>query len=174
MKLIDLEMGFTAIVDDSDYERLKGYRYHLRGYCGKFYAFRKYRENGKDTNMSLHNDVLELPKLPGKLCIDHINGNSLDCRKSNLRVVTRSQNNQSCGPRRISSSKYKGVCYQSSEVHRRRPWRARITVDGEAISRYFEDEYSAVRCYNMMAVRHFGKFAYLNEWDGPTRKEDDE
>lgn len=46
----------------------------------------------------LHQAVMELkgdkPQTPDHCIIDHRNGNSMDCRKSNIRWVTRSQNNQ--------------------------------------------------------------------------------
>ena len=34
----------------------------------------------------------------------------------------------------------------------------------------FEDEYAAVKAYNVAAYRMMGKYAYLNKWEGATRR----
>ena len=121
--------------------------------------------------ISLHYDVLQVPNLYPKLCIDHINGDTLDCRKSNLQVVTLSQNSRKCLPRKGGTSKYKGVCYQVGKAKRRRPWRMSIKLNEKTIYRYFVDEYSAMLAYNIMALCLYSPFAYFNRWDGPTDKE---
>lgn len=53
--------------------------------------------------------------------IDHINGNKLDNRFSNLRLATRSQNASNTSRRRTNSSGYKGV------VKYKNKWKAQIT-----------------------------------------------
>ena len=37
---------------------------------------------------------------------------------------------------------------------------------------FFKREYEAVAAYNRAAYKLYGPYAYLNEWEGPTRVED--
>jgi hypothetical protein len=38
---------------------------------------------------------------------------------------------------------------------------------------FFKKEYDAVQEYNRAAYKLYGQFAYLNYWDGPTKKEEE-
>ena len=89
--------------------------------------------------------------------VDHINGNSLDNRRCNLRLCTRQQNNGNQRPRRHSSI-YKGVYW--NKEHQK--WQAKITVNYRNIDlgRY-KDEEAAAEAYAKAARRHFGEFACL-------------
>jgi len=68
---------------------------------------------------------------PTDKMVDHINGNTLDNRKANLRNVTGKENqqNRSKGAQRNSKSGIRGVCW----VGQRNKWRADIKVDGKRI-----------------------------------------
>ena len=94
--------------------------------------------------------------------VDHINGNGLDNRKQNLRLVTRSQNAQnSCGRPDHRRSRYKGVSFCTR--CRSRPWRAVIHINGKQIHLgYFAIEEDAALAYNLAAQTHQGEFAFLN------------
>src|SRR3990167_9459857 len=69
----------------------------------------------------LHRLVTNAPK---GLDVDHINGNKLDNRKANLRIVTRSQNLHNRHDR-----PFHGVAWRKDK----KKWRARITVSGREI-----------------------------------------
>ena len=58
--------------------------------------------------------------------VDHINGNKIDNRRSNLRLATRSQNSMNTSLRLDSTSGVKGVHYDKS----RGKWMAYIKRDG--------------------------------------------
>lgn len=79
-------------VDPEIYEQLKNRRYsvHSGGY-----AYRWQRtKNGREMRY-LHREVMELAgQKPGRMCVDHINGDKLDNRLHNLRLVTREENAQ--------------------------------------------------------------------------------
>lgn len=70
--------GLEAIVDEDDYERFKDKKWHL--------SVGRYAANGHDY---LHRLVLNAPK--GEV-VDHLNHNTLDCRKKNLRIVSQAEN----------------------------------------------------------------------------------
>ena len=91
MKEIPLSKGFVALVDDEDYEFLSQWKWHvnIRG-TNKYAQSRKYiRGVGNDKMVKMHRLVMK-PKNGED--VDHINGNSLDNRKQNLRLCSRGQN----------------------------------------------------------------------------------
>jgi hypothetical protein len=91
--------------------------------------------------------------------VDHINGNGLDNRKSNLRICTHQQNCENSRKRKKSFSKYKGVYWSKNA----KKWVAQITIDGKSKHLgYFELEEDAAAAYDKAAVKYFGEFACLN------------
>lgn len=103
----------------------------------------------------LHRLILEAPK---NLSVDHINGNGMDNRRSNLRLCTTQQNSFNTKKRANCSSKYKGV-YK----HQSGKWIANIRINGDkkAIGQ-FDNEEDAARAYDNEARKIQGSFAVLN------------
>jgi hypothetical protein len=90
--------------------------------------------------------------------VDHINGDRLDNRRSNLRVANQSQNLANQRKTR-GASRYKGVDWHE----RHQLWRARIQKDGKRrLLGWFASEDEAGVAYNEAAVRLFGEYARLN------------
>lgn len=95
--------------------------------------------------------------------VDHVNRNTFDNRKSNLRLTTRSLNQ--ANSRRVSNkSKYKGVMVE--DRYRTVKYRAQISYRG---AQYHgptrTSEVEAAMDYNLLAIKHFGEFALLNVID---------
>ena len=84
MKYIPLTQGKQAIVDDEDFERVNQWKwcFHKGNNEKNAYAFRF-------NSIRMHRFILNVPK---GLHVDHINGDTLDNRKSNLRMCTNSEN----------------------------------------------------------------------------------
>ena len=98
-----------ALVDDEDYERIVETK-DKRGKPKKWYCHNNntssdYAMSGNRRD-SIHRLVMGNPK---EMDVDHINGDTLDNRKENLRVCTRSQNSQNKRLNSHSQSGYKGV-----------------------------------------------------------------
>jgi len=85
---IPLTNGKVAIVDESDYENLIKHLWCVTKNRNTYYVHRT--SYGKIETM--HHAIMGVPEKG--LMIDHINGNGLDNRKCNLRVVTNRENCQ--------------------------------------------------------------------------------
>jgi hypothetical protein len=91
-----------------------------------------------------------------RMVCDHVNGDTLDNRRSNLRVCTQSENAKNIHTV-YGMIDYKGV-YKDG-----RTYRAMIRVNGKRISLgNFQSPELAATAYNLAAVKHFGRFAQLN------------
>src|SRR5206468_807565 len=80
--------------------------------------------NGKPIRLYLHR--LIIGAVPRGLTVDHVNGDVLDNRRANLRIVTHSQNHvnrhrQACN----NTSDVRGVTWQG-KVNPARPWCAQL------------------------------------------------
>lgn len=165
MKRIPLANGGAALVDDEDFERLNVYRWKLHtSPSGKEYAVRNRlaRERGMSVFLRMHQMVI------GGRGVDHRNGNTLDNRRSNLRIATDAQNQQN---RRTITNKhgFKGVAYHGYTQNngkrwiRRKPWKAEIQVDQKRIHLgHFLSAEEAAAAYDRAAVLQFGEFAATN------------
>jgi hypothetical protein len=88
--------------------------------------------------------------------IDHINGDKIDNRYSNLRLATPSQNQANKGMRSDNTSGVKGVTWDKS----RGKWLASIHKDGERIplGRY-NDINDAAEAYRAASIEYFAEFS---------------
>jgi hypothetical protein len=87
---------------------------------------------------------------------DHINGDTLDNRRDNLRVATNSQNQMNKGVQPNTTSNLKGVHWISAKKR----WRALITLEGkQTYLGLFKTEEEAHAAYCEAARRIFGEFA---------------
>lgn len=153
MKEIPLTKGYVAIVDDADFDFLSQWKWHVNVGPKHVYAMRNSKpENGKRHHIIMHR---VLCPADSSFDIDHINGNSLDNRRENLRVATRTQNMWNRSPNAKGKSKYKGVMWHKQH----QKWLAAIQVNKK---RYhiglFLDEEEAGRAYAKRAAELFGEF----------------
>lgn len=112
MKRLSLSQGKFALVYDRDFKWLSQWKWSASRMVSTagveyFYACRSEMRDGKPTKIYLHRAIMGDPK--GKI-VDHHNRDTLDCRRSNLRVCTQKQNTlNKVGSRARVTSQYKGV-----------------------------------------------------------------
>lgn len=154
--------GLRALVDEDDYEFLSQWRWHL---SKEGYARRTTRKHelvgGRSQAVFLHRVVLGIPIGAGKdeFQVDHINCDTLDNRKANLRVVSGSQNQWNKRSRVGSASRFKGVTLISKTGR----WQASIKTNGQSrwLGNYIREE-DAARAYNEAASELWGEYARPN------------
>ena len=94
--------------------------------------------------------------------VDHINGNRLDNRRSNLRPATRSQNAANQARRSDNRSGFKGVGYASRQAGSKK-WRARVHRNGKQVwVAYFATPEEAAKAYDAKASEVHGEFCRPN------------
>lgn len=146
---------FNVEIDDSDEEKVSNYKWSVNLDNGNFYAGSRINKK----RIRLHRFLLSLEN--PEIFVDHADGNTLNNKRSNLRVVTKSQNNCNRISMRKSLSKYKGVSFDKS----RGKWQSHIkdTATGKHmfIGR-FVNEIDAARAYNEKAIVIHGEYAKIN------------
>lgn len=156
MKIIKLTQNKHTIVDDEDYEYLKEYKWRYNN----GYAVRASPrdENGKQISFRMHRVIFGLTSKD--VWVDHINGNGLDNRKCNLRIVNRQQNQMNRKKRKKGSSEYKGVTFYKNQ----NKWVATIYLKNKRIHLgYFKKEIEAAIAYNEAALIYHKEYARLNK-----------
>jgi hypothetical protein len=117
-----------AQVDGQDVDHMSKFRWslHNRGYA---------ITGGGNSKVLMHRLILGLANEPGQgrgsgarqLQADHINGDKLDNRRANLRVVTNQENHQNRQTSVGRTSKYRGV-YRHGKTGK---WHARVKTGGK-------------------------------------------
>lgn len=162
MKTIKLSTGQTTIVDDDDYLKFSKYKWGTISNKTHTYVARGTRKKGQRyRKILLHREILKAPK---NKMVDHINQNTLDNRKENLRLANRANNLQNSKVRSDSQSVYKGVSKKISKIGTVSfVARIQISVNKRLFLGYFKQEIDAAKAYNEAAIKYFGKFAKLNK-----------
>lgn len=138
--------GKEFYFDLEDYDLIKNYYWMSNNY-GYVYA------HNNDTTVSMHRLVINCPS---DMVVDHINGNKLDNRKSNLRVCTIAENVR----HRVSSSNNDsgnlGVFFDK----RINKWCSKLFYNGK--NYYlgsFETKEQAIDARRHAEIKYFGEFA---------------
>lgn len=160
MKKIELTNGMYALVDDEDYEWLNRWSWYVCTAPRTFYAQRTTAVGGKHAVPRMHREILQ--PTDSKIWVDHINGNGLDNRRSNLRKCTQSQNLANSSKYSNNTSGFKGV-FTNKRCVGQNKWRAQIRHENKAIHiGSFHNVREAARAYDKVAIELFREFARPN------------
>jgi hypothetical protein len=160
MREIELTRGLKTIVDNDDYELLGKFRWiaHIND-KGRIYASRRPRKKlGEPWGSGviwMHRSILG----ESDLQVDHINGNTLDNRKKNLRWATPSENAHAMHRRKKLTDNPVGV--GPVKTKNGKPWKATIMVRRERIYLgVFRTKLEASKAYQKKAIEAFGDFHF--------------
>lgn len=146
MKQIKLNNKVFCIVDDGDYKWLSKYHWSFSGRCAQVSLNKKH--------IKMHRMIMNTPK---GLETDHINGDPLDNRRSNLRICTHAENIRN--RKKNKNSLFKGVYF---DAHNKK-WIVQIGhgLTHEHLGR-FDDPVVAAKAYDKRAKEKYGEFSRLN------------
>lgn len=155
MAIILTKKGQEILVDDCDFEELSRDRWYVDG---KGYARRNSTKaehgNGRRKGVLMHRKIMGFPV---GFEIDHQNHNKLDNRKSNLRIVTTSQNQMNRPVQSNNRLGIKGIHYCNT----RKKFVAQIKINKKKINlgRFTTIE-AAVEARKQAEIKYHGDFAY--------------
>jgi hypothetical protein len=178
MKEIPLTQGQVAIVDDWWFEELNQHKWcaQFSKATGKYYAVRQEEQQGRRKKIHMHRVVSDCPD---GMEPHHINRDSLDNQRHNLKIVTRLEHVQieprntgahseerrdkmshsKQGKKMGKSSLYQGVSF----VKKCKKWQAAITIRQKChwLGERDTPEEAAL-LYDAAARKYYGEFARTN------------
>jgi len=160
MKTIKLTRDKITLVDNDDYKELSKVKWFAAKNKKNFYAKRGINlGKNKIKHLSMHQVIMSKPP-EDHLQIDHIDGNTLNNQRNNLRFCTQSENMRNRRKQSNNTSGYVGVTYHKQV----KKWRAETHLNGKHISLgLYEDIIEAAKAYNKFAIENHKEFAVLNE-----------
>jgi hypothetical protein len=152
MQEIQLTKGQVALVDDEDFEWLNRWKW-AAGYFKSSNGYYAQRHETRLKVVRMHRIIMGVTDR--KIQVDHINHNTLDNRRCNLRLSTVAQNHMN--KRKLSNNKsgYIGVRFHHKK------WEAQIMANGM----YFylgcyDTAELASQAYQDASTQLFGEFKY--------------
>jgi hypothetical protein len=177
MKIINISNSLHhIIVDDEDYEILSqmswsscgdGSRYahafvpgRMKPILAQKYGW-KPNPTSKKQKVIMHRLIM-LPYLEAgsshdAIYVDHIDHNTFDNRKSNLRIATISQSSANRRMYSNNSNNLKGITQISKNC-----FRAAVEHNKIIYKAYFSDKIKAAKFYDFLACRYHGQFCHTN------------
>lgn len=152
------EKWLHTLVDLDDFERVSASKWGAARSGKSLYATATSLARLPKHHARLHHFILRTT--PGQI-VDHINGDTLDNRKQNLRICTAAENAKNARRQTFvgKTSRFKGVCWSKYDGK----WLARITSDGATKDLgLFDIEIDAALAYDAAAERLHGDFARIN------------
>lgn len=148
---------YEVILDTDDFDSLKTLNYSIYYHKTKnnrYYAFVTiYKKEGKSKSVMLHKYLLGCTEQD----IDHIDGDTRNNRRKNLRLSSRSDNCKNRqSPNRNGTSGYRNVTKMG------KMWRVQLQVDGK--NKLFPEKFEDVRKAGVFAKKMRKK--YYGEYSG--------
>lgn len=149
---IPLTKGYEALIDAADASLVEGWNWCADVNRRTVYALRTDFSEGRKRTLRLHRVIAGAPE---GVFVDHIDGNGLNNRRANLRLVNAVQNARNQALRANNTSGYKGVSWDK----RSRKWTAKIKSNFSLKNLgYFETPEAAHAAYCKASAELHGPF----------------
>jgi hypothetical protein len=148
---IKISGGKSVKVDLDDKKRVRMFKWSLSAHRnGQLYAMRKVQKNNIIKTVSLHHFILEVDSI-NNCHVDHINGNGLDNRKSNLRIVSRTINALNTEKKKgYYFSKHKKLYICRTNVHGINFTVGRFNKEGDAVKSSIKFRKNIIKLINII------------------------
>lgn len=149
MKKIKLTQGKYALVDDIDYEWLNQWKWCV------LQSKYVHRNAGRGKWVRMQRLIMNAPN---GMSVDHINGDTLDNRRSNLRLCTHRENTKNMRLSRANKTGYKDIYWDST----RKKWAVQVMSDGVKVyGGRFDNITEAIKSRNSLVRKLHGEFAHV-------------
>ena len=139
-----------VLIDTKDLELIDQCTWY--GKTGKWDQYARGTIQGKEYKM--HRIILNVTD--PKIHVDHINGNTYDNRRSNLRLSNNMMNHANQKIRSDNKTGFKGVTKRGTK------YIARIGKAGKIVLGYYTTPEEAAHAYDIAAIKLYGEYAKLN------------
>jgi hypothetical protein len=147
---VTLTKGYEAIIDAADVPLVEGWNWYASVNGNAVYG--KTKKGSKGVTITMHRVIMGNPD---GFEIDHIDGNGLNNRKSNLRLATHCENNRNRKINKNNTSGFKGVTWDNKTAK----WRAKIMLNYVTRSLgYFDTPAAAYAAYVAASEKLHGEF----------------
>lgn len=146
--------GLVFKIDLEDVERCKEFKWYGLSSYNHTKNVMIYGTRVKPNHMLLHRFILDIT---GDEIVDHVNGDTLNCTKDNLRVATHSQNtiNKSHKNENTKSGRRGVFWYKHTKTPK---WVAHITLNGKkTYLGYFDKLEDAIKARMDAELEYFGE-----------------
>lgn len=148
--------GYSFLIDLEDLDRVREYCWKVseRGYVQTTSPM----VNGRRTYIPLHRFVMNCTD--HSMVVDHINHNTSDNRKCNLRICTPTQNQYNVKPSAYNKSGVRGVRFNKYC----NKWEVGFTLEGKhRIIGYFNNINDAIKLRKQYEEKYYGEYAYKGD-----------
>jgi len=152
--VIIIIQGYRVIVSACDAERVSAYKWYKRSKKDEIY-FERHTPRPNRKHITLHRFIVDCPE---GMVVDHINLNTLDNRRSNLRICSPTENKRNCKKNKRNSSGFKGVSWNKPWGK----WLAYISIDGK--NKYlgaFDDKNKAYEAYCKASKKYHKEYGRI-------------
>jgi hypothetical protein len=143
-------------IDDGDFELVSKYKWYISNSKAQPDKLYIYPTTGRPP-LAMHRLIMGVTDT--MLYVDHIDRNTLNNQRSNLRICSPSENQFNQGPHKRNTTGFKGVCFNS----RTQKYIAQIAYKKKDIyGGLFDTPEQAALKYNELAKLYHGEFAFQN------------